>query len=145
MDVKLRLEPHYLQCFVLLLNIREKYERLRQSNAFARGDKMCDVKSTHHFAERLDSDVVAASLSAENRTHRNITFQHGRESEVLSSAQAKDCSLKKGKLQYYPSLACPRSKEARQTQPNAYDDRQTSGRRRRRKAESVQGYAILRA
>jgi hypothetical protein len=43
------------------------------------------------------------------------------------------------------ALACPRSKEARQTQANADDDRQTSGRRRRRKAESVQGYAILRA
>jgi len=42
-------------------------------------------------------------------------------------------------------VACPRSKEARQTQSNTDDDRQTSGRRRRRKAESVQGYAILRA
>jgi hypothetical protein len=43
------------------------------------------------------------------------------------------------------AMACPRSKEARQTQSNTDDDRQTSGRRRRRKAELVQGYAILRA
>jgi hypothetical protein len=45
--------------------IREKYERLRQNNTYAREDKLCNVESTHHFAERIDSNFVAACFPGE--------------------------------------------------------------------------------
>ena len=71
--------------------IQEKYEQQRRCNAFARGDKLSDVGSTHNFAEQLDKDVVASSLSAEKRTHK---YHLPAWSVELSSARAKIVVLK---------------------------------------------------
>jgi len=47
--------------------IQAKYNFLLQHNAFERGDQLMHPGNRHQFAERLDRDVVAASLAAENQ------------------------------------------------------------------------------
>ena len=50
--------------------LQEKYDLLLQHNAFARGDQLSRPGEKHAFAERLDQDVVSASLVAEQRMKR---------------------------------------------------------------------------
>jgi PleD family two-component response regulator len=50
--------------------IRTKHAFLEQHNAFERSDRLTFLGNRHAFAERLDKDVVAASLAAERKTHR---------------------------------------------------------------------------
>jgi hypothetical protein len=45
--------------------LQEKYDLLLQHNAFARGDQLSYPEKKPAFAERLDRDVVSASLAAE--------------------------------------------------------------------------------
>jgi hypothetical protein len=45
--------------------IRRKYEILTACNAFDRAAKLCHLGDRHAFAERLDKDITAASLTAE--------------------------------------------------------------------------------
>ena len=46
---------------------KTKYDLLLQHNAFARGDQLSQPGDKHEFAERLDRDVVSASLAAEQQ------------------------------------------------------------------------------
>ena len=48
--------------------IRKKYEILESHNVFRRIDRLLLLGNRHSYAERLDTDVVAASLSAEKST-----------------------------------------------------------------------------
>jgi exonuclease III len=50
--------------------IREKHQLLSNHNAFARADKLSNPGVRHQYAERLDADVLRASLIAEHRIHR---------------------------------------------------------------------------
>jgi hypothetical protein len=50
--------------------IRKKYDRLEKRNAFARGYQLSRIGNRHAFAERLDTDVCQASLSAEESVQR---------------------------------------------------------------------------
>jgi hypothetical protein len=45
--------------------IQAKYDLLLQHNAFARGDQPSQPGEKHEFAERLDRDLVSASIAAE--------------------------------------------------------------------------------
>ncbi len=45
--------------------IRRKHELLVACNAFARAAKLREFGNRHAFAERLDSDILTASLTAE--------------------------------------------------------------------------------
>lgn len=45
--------------------IQTKYDLLLQHNAFSRGDQLSQLGDKDEFAERLDRDVVAASLAAQ--------------------------------------------------------------------------------
>jgi hypothetical protein len=47
--------------------IKAKYDLLLQHNAFARGNQLTQLGDKHEFAERLDRDVVSASLAAEQK------------------------------------------------------------------------------
>jgi hypothetical protein len=47
--------------------IKAKYDLLLQHNAFARGHQLTQPGENHEFAERLDRDVVSASLAAEQQ------------------------------------------------------------------------------
>ncbi len=50
--------------------IQAKYDLLVQHNAFARGSQLSEPGDKHAFAERLDRDVVSASLAAEQQTKK---------------------------------------------------------------------------
>ena len=50
--------------------IKAKYDILVQNNAFERGDRLSNPGDRHQFAERLDKDVLAASLSAERQMQK---------------------------------------------------------------------------
>ena len=68
-----RREPRMLQSWnvqqVSAYN-RKKHAILEQHNAFERSDRLTFLGNRHAFAERLDKDVLAASLSAEQQTKR---------------------------------------------------------------------------
>ena len=51
--------------------IKLKYDFLVKHNAFHRGDRLAHSGNRHQFAERLDKDVVAASLAAESQLKRH--------------------------------------------------------------------------
>ncbi|KAI2503122.1 hypothetical protein MHU86_11313 [Fragilaria crotonensis] len=68
-----RYEPRMLQS----TNVRQvteyinfKYEQFIGSNMFERSHKLSTEGNRHRFAERLDQDIVAASLAAERRITR---------------------------------------------------------------------------
>jgi hypothetical protein len=50
--------------------LREKYSQLEQCNAFARGFQLTMPGNRHSHAERLDRDLVQASLTAEKRVKK---------------------------------------------------------------------------
>jgi exonuclease III len=50
--------------------IRQKYDLLQKQNAFVRGERLTTLGNRHARAERLDNDVLQASLIAERNTHR---------------------------------------------------------------------------
>lgn len=50
--------------------IKIKYDMLLAHNAFTRGDRLAESGNRHAFAERLDKDVLAASLAAEQQLQR---------------------------------------------------------------------------
>jgi exonuclease III len=50
--------------------LRYKYDLLEKQNAFIRGERLTHLGNRHAFAERLDGDVLQASLIAEKKTHR---------------------------------------------------------------------------
>ena len=50
--------------------IKEKYEYLQQCNAFNRAKQLTQPGNCHQYAERLDRDMLQASLVAEQRTQR---------------------------------------------------------------------------
>jgi hypothetical protein len=56
--------------------LREKFEQLEQSNAFARGYQQSMPGNRHSFAEPLDQDILQASLTAERRV-QNFRHQLG--------------------------------------------------------------------
>jgi exonuclease III len=72
--------------------LREKYKQLEQSNAFNRGKQLSLPGNRHSFAERLDSDLTQASLTAERRVHK---FLLPAWSIALSKAREKESILKK--------------------------------------------------
>jgi hypothetical protein len=47
--------------------IQAKYDLLLEHNAFARGDQLSQPGDKHEFAERLDRDLVSASIAAEQQ------------------------------------------------------------------------------
>ena len=68
-----RREPRMLQSWnvrQVTEYIRKKHAILEQHNAFERSDWLTFLGNRHEFAERLDRDMLAASLSAEQQTHR---------------------------------------------------------------------------
>ncbi|KAI2511569.1 hypothetical protein MHU86_2823 [Fragilaria crotonensis] len=52
--------PHQVTAY-----INKMYELLQEHNAFARGKRLTFLGNRHQFAERLDRDLLAASLAAE--------------------------------------------------------------------------------
>ena len=72
--------------------LREKYKQLEQSNAFARGLKLTLPGNHHAFAERLDRDLLQASLTAEKRVKQ---YQLPAWSVALAKAREKVRLLKK--------------------------------------------------
>ena len=56
--------------------IRRKYKALQDCNASARGERLIQAGDQHAVAERLDSDVLRVSLSAE-KASPSLTHQHG--------------------------------------------------------------------
>ena len=50
--------------------IKEKHALLSSCNAFARGDQLTQPGERHQFAERLDTDVLRMSITAERRTQQ---------------------------------------------------------------------------
>ena len=57
--------------------LKLKNELLLQHNAFEQGNALTQAGDCHQFAERLDRDVVAASLAAESKL-KSMVHQHGR-------------------------------------------------------------------
>jgi hypothetical protein len=47
--------------------IREKHQLLSNHNAFKRADKLSNPGERHQYAERLDANILQASLIAERR------------------------------------------------------------------------------
>jgi hypothetical protein len=72
--------------------IREKHDQLQQCNAFERGYRLTSLTGGHHYAERLDKDVTAASLSAEKKTQQ---YHSPAWSIGLSRARKKVAIIKK--------------------------------------------------
>ena len=72
--------------------IKAKYELLLQHNAFERGDRLSCPGNRHSYAERLDRDVVAASLASENQMKR---FGEPAWSVALDKARKKVTRLTK--------------------------------------------------
>jgi exonuclease III len=72
--------------------IREKYRQLEQSNAFSRGYQLSLPGNRHRFAERLDRDVLQASLSSEQKVHK---FLLPAWSIALARSREKESTLKK--------------------------------------------------
>ena len=83
--------------------LREKYKQLEQSNAFARGLKLTLPGNHHAFAERLDRDLLQASLTAEKRVKQ---YQLPAWSAALAKAREKVRLLKKGWFQLRHGLDC---------------------------------------
>jgi hypothetical protein len=50
--------------------INEKHALLTNCNAFERGEQLTRSGNRHRFAERLDADVLQASLTAERRINK---------------------------------------------------------------------------
>jgi hypothetical protein len=65
---------------------REKYEFLNQHNVFERVQRLSLPGNRHQYAERLDKDVLAASLAAEQKITR---FGEPQWSLALAAAQKK--------------------------------------------------------
>lgn len=83
--------------------IRELYCQLQQCNAFIRGDQLSQPGNRHTFAERLDKDVIQASLSAEKR------IKHFREptwSIALAVARERVVLLKKCQSMLRTGIDC---------------------------------------
>ncbi|KAI2499828.1 hypothetical protein MHU86_14645 [Fragilaria crotonensis] len=76
--------------------LREKYKQLEQCNAFARGYQLSMPGNRHSFAERLDRDLLQASLSAEKRVKK---LQSPAWSVALVKAREKVRILKKALFQ----------------------------------------------
>ena len=76
--------------------IQEKYKQLEQSNAFGRGFQLTMPGNRHSFAERLDRDILQASLTAEKKVK---AFQAPAWSVSLIKAREKVRILKKGLFQ----------------------------------------------
>ena len=76
--------------------LKEKYSQLEQCNAFARGFRLSMLGNRHSFAERLDRDLVHASLTAEKRVKK---FQAPAWSVALARARERVRILKKGLFQ----------------------------------------------
>ena len=72
--------------------IREKYRQLEQCNAFRRGDKLMEPGNRHEHAERLDKDIIRASLSAEKSVQK---CQFPAWSVALAKARTKIVMLTK--------------------------------------------------
>ena len=50
--------------------IKEKFDYLQRCNAFNRAQRLTFPGDRHQYAERLDKDMLQASLVAESRTKR---------------------------------------------------------------------------
>jgi hypothetical protein len=72
--------------------IKLKYDYLMSRNAHRRAEQLSLPGNRHEFAERLDSDVLKASLDAERRTKQ---FREPAWSVALSKARVKKILLKK--------------------------------------------------
>ncbi|KAI2499112.1 hypothetical protein MHU86_15382 [Fragilaria crotonensis] len=72
--------------------IREKYRQLDNCNAFRRGEQLMAQGDRHAQAERLDRDVIRASLSAEKQTQK---YQSPAWSVALAKARTKVAVLTK--------------------------------------------------
>ena len=72
--------------------IKFKFEFLQSRNAFRRAEQLNLPGNRHTFAERLDSDVLKASLDAEQKIK---PFREPAWSEALSKARRKKVILKK--------------------------------------------------
>ncbi|KAI2489539.1 hypothetical protein MHU86_25041 [Fragilaria crotonensis] len=73
--------------------IKLKYEYLMSRNVHRQSGTIISPRNRHEFAERLDSDVLKASLDAEQRTKR---FREPAWSVALSTARLKKIVLKNG-------------------------------------------------
>jgi exonuclease III len=72
--------------------IREKYRQLEDCNAFRRGNQLMEQGNRHAYAERLDKDIIRASLSAEKKTQK---YQSPAWSIALAKARTKVIVLTK--------------------------------------------------
>jgi hypothetical protein len=72
--------------------IKEKYEYLRRCNAFERAKLLGQPGERHRYAERLDQDMLQASLVAERRIQR---FGEPAWSLALDQARKRVAILKK--------------------------------------------------
>jgi exonuclease III len=72
--------------------IKAKYELLLAHNVFARAERMTSPGNRHAYAERLDKDIVSASLSAEQQMKR---FGEPAWSVALVQARKKEAILSK--------------------------------------------------
>ena len=66
--------------------IKEKYEYLQRWNAFNRAKQLTHPENCHQYAERLDKDMLQASLVAEQRTQR-----YGEPAWSVALDQARKC------------------------------------------------------
>ncbi|KAI2499205.1 hypothetical protein MHU86_15303 [Fragilaria crotonensis] len=81
--------------------IKLKYEYLKSRNAFDRASQLKMPGNRHAFAERLDSDVLKASLDAEHNTKQ---FREPEWSVALSQARRKLSILRKCLSMYRTGL-----------------------------------------
>ena len=72
--------------------LKIKYDYLKQCNAFERAERLTFPGDCHQYAERLDKDMVQASLAAENKTKR---FCAPEWSVALDQARKRVTILKK--------------------------------------------------
>ena len=86
--------------------LREKYRQLENCNAFRRGDQLEQVANRHTQAERLDKDVLRASLSAERKTRK---YQQPAWSTKLAKARTKVLVLTKCLSMVRTGLDCRES------------------------------------
>jgi hypothetical protein len=72
--------------------IEKKYEYLREHNVFERTKRLEQPGNRHRFAERLDKDVLQASLAAEKKIKR---YGEAKWSLALAEARKKEQVLQK--------------------------------------------------
>ncbi len=152
--------------------IKLKYDMLKEQNAFNRGNRLTLPGEKHQYAERLDRDVIAASLATEQKLKRyddpawSVALDTARKSVTKITTKCLSMARTVSDITRYlhpltqgdwdhPFMACPKNKEGRtgayaQTDANTTDRRrqnrqtQSDQTRRRQKSDKVKTTGLRR-